>query len=109
MQSYVVYDRIQKNYKSISLTQLNAKVIISNTMSSCSRRKTKTPIRQSTPILLGDIHSHSTCIALKTPYYIACRNCKPQLDPLQNTRKKRKTERQKRDNRQCEKYWLPLM
>ena len=74
-----------------------------------SRRKTKTPIRRSIPILLSDIHSYSTCIALKTPYYIAYRNCKPQLDPLRNTRKKSKTEQQKYDNRQCKRYWLPLM
>ena len=71
-----------------------------------AKRKTNPPIRRSTPILLSEINSRSTCITLNIPYSIACRNCKPQLDPLQNTRKKRKTERQKSDDRQCERYWL---
>ena len=74
--------------------------------SSRTRRKTNAPIRRSTPIQLSEINSRSTCITLNIPYSIACRNCKTQLDPLQNTRKKRKTERQKSDDRQCERYWL---
>ena len=71
-----------------------------------AKRKTNPPIRRSNPILLSEINSRSTCITLNIPYSMACRDCKPQLDPLQNTRKKRKTERQKSDDRQCERYWL---
>ena len=71
-----------------------------------SNRRTKTPLRRSTPLLLSDIHSLSTYITLKIPYSIAYSNYKPQLDPHQNKRTNRKTERQKSDRRQCERYWL---
>ena len=59
-------------------------------MSSCSRRSTKTPMHVSTPILVSDIYSLSICITLDIPYSIACRNCKPQLNPYKNTRENKK-------------------
>ena len=55
--------------------------------------RNKLSSRQGTPILLSDIKYNSTCITLKLPLSLACGNCRPQLDPLANKRKKQKTER----------------
>ena len=41
-------------------------------------------------ILLSDIKYNSTCVTLKMPLSLACENCKPELDPHGNTRKKQK-------------------
>ena len=50
--------------------------------------RNKPSSRQGTPILLSDIKHNSTCITLKLPLSLACGNCRPQLDPLENKRKK---------------------
>ena len=46
--------------------------------------------RQTTSILLSDVKYNSTCIRLKSPFSLACGNCRPHLDPLANKRKKGK-------------------
>ena len=69
-----------------------------------SRRGAPPPCRQ-IPILLSDIKYNSTCITLQVPFHLACGECKNQLNPLKNTRKKRKTERQKSERRRCDQYW----
>ena len=69
------------------------------------RRKTTLPPHRDTPILLTDIRYDSTCIKLNLPESFACSECKNQLSVVQNTRKKRKTNRQKCDRRQCQQYW----
>ena len=76
-------------------------------MPSCYRRSTKSPRRLSTPILLSDIPSLPIYITSKIHYSITCGNCKPKLDPHQKTRKKtKKTEWQKSNDRQYERYCL---
>ena len=50
-------------------------------------QRNKTSSRQVTPILLSDIKYNSTCITLKIPFSLACGNCLPQLDPLENKQK----------------------
>ena len=72
---------------------------------SCRSRRGGPPLCRETPILLSDIKYNSTCITLQIPLDLACGECKKQLNPLENTRKKRKSERQKCERRRCEQYW----
>ena len=41
-------------------------------------------------ILLSNIKYNSTCVTLKMPLSLACKNCESELDPHSNVRKKRK-------------------
>ena len=68
-------------------------------------RRSKAPPCRNIPILLSDIKYNSTCLTLKVPYSLACGECNQSLNPLSNTRKKRKTERQKSERRRCQQYW----
>ena len=68
-------------------------------------RRGKPPPCRNTPILLSAIKYNSTCITLELPFSIACGECNQRLNPLENTRKKRKTERQKLERRRCQQYW----
>ena len=72
---------------------------------SCRSRRGGPPLCRETPILLSDVKYNSTCITLQIPLDLACGECKKQLNPLENTRKKRKSERQKSERRRCEQYW----
>ena len=53
-------------------------------------QRNKSSSRQVTPILFSDIKYNSTCITLKIPFILACSDCRPQLDPLENKQKKQK-------------------
>ena len=59
-----------------------------------------------TSIHLSDIKADSTCITLSLPLALACEKCKPTLDVLSFTRKKRKSkDRQKIKRNRCFQYW----
>ena len=68
-------------------------------------RRGKAPPCRNTPILLSAIKYNLTCITLELPFSIRCGECNQRLNPLENTRKKRKTERQKTERRRCQQYW----
>ena len=72
---------------------------------SCRSRRGGPLLCRETPILLSNVKYNSTCITLQIPLDLACGECKKQLNPLENTRKKRKCERQKSERRRCEQYW----
>ena len=57
---------------------------------STRRSKKQTYTKQATPILLSEVKSTSTCSTLGLPLMLACAECENDLNPLINSRKKKK-------------------
>jgi len=69
-------------------------------------RSSRTRCSRKTSILLSDIKLQSTCITLRLPLSLACEKCKPDIDILSFTRKKRKSkDRLKNKRNRCSQYW----